>query len=171
MYIICTFTSVKNLKSRPVRLDCNKHQIRLNKEEMQTIHDCLQASLQNEYFKEKLTDFYKENKRLKEEVAELKRLRTLGVRRDESEVSTQTQCEPDSNVNQRLRGSTTCSVCIDRVKGTNGKVILKSTSSSSLQENHKPKTTTETTKTTGATGKSNDFDNDVFNKQNKVSTN
>lgn len=137
---------------------------------MQTIHDCLQASLENEYFKEKLTEFYKENKKLKEEVAELKRLRTLCVRSEDNEVSTQTQCEPDSNVNQRLRGSTTCSVCNDRAKGINGKVILKSSSSSSLQENRKPKTTAATTTTTGATGKSNDFDNDVFNKQNKVST-
>lgn len=129
---------------------------------MQTIHDCLQASLQNEYFKEKLTEFYKENKRLKEELTELKRLRTLSVTKDQNEMSTQTQSECDSN--QRLRGSTTCSVCIDRGTVNKSGKTLKSTSSTSMQEKYRPNTITAT-----STEQSNDFDNDMFNKKNKKS--
>jgi hypothetical protein len=125
---------------------------------MQTIHDCLQATLQNEYFKEKLTQFYKENKRLKEELEEVK----LALKNEKKAQAmlemrgTQTVAEAETN---RLKGSTTCSVCIDRA-GTANKA-LKSSSGTSMQEKR-----TEKTKT----GRAEDFDNDVFNKQNKVNS-
>src|SRR5690606_13531007 len=36
-----------------------------------SIHNCIQSTLENDYFKQKLTEFYKENKRLKEQITKL----------------------------------------------------------------------------------------------------
>jgi hypothetical protein len=119
---------------------------------MLPIHDCVQTSLENEYFRQKLTEFYKENKRLKEEINLLKNIPTRDL--DEtprSEISTQTvRVEFASDV---PRGSTTCSVCCDRVNTT------QKTSTTRALKNSKENSGIKTNEK---------FDSDFFNQQNKV---
>lgn len=43
----------------------------MNSPSLTTIHNCVQTALENDYFRQKLTEYYKENKRLKQTVAEL----------------------------------------------------------------------------------------------------
>ncbi len=62
------------------------------------IHNCLQANLENEYYKEKLTEFYKENKYLKEKLKDFQnqndQLKQLTTKhRLSREVCTQTTTE------------------------------------------------------------------------------
>ena len=112
------------------------------------IHNCLQANLENEYYKEKLTEFYKENKSLKEKLKDLKNqndeLEKLS-KTNLNDACTQTnenhtKLSSKFTVLERNIQSTSCSVC-DRKK---------------TEENIKQ------------TAKLNNFDNDIFNKQTKV---
>lgn len=98
----------------------------------QPIHNCLQANLENEYYKEKLTEFYKENKKLKEQLRlalnENDKLKSVQIDiSKKSDSSTQTNCKEESKK---------CSVC-------------------------------EKTKNCS---KTSSLENDVYNKQNKVSS-
>ena len=109
------------------------------------IHNCLQANLENEYYKEKLTEFYKENKNLKEKLKELlnqndhlKQAASSSKHPTSREIHTQTTAKQLTLVETN---HSFCSVC--ERKQTN----------SSLSSSQKQSVTT---------------DSDLFNKQNKV---
>ncbi len=120
---------------------------------MLPIHDCIQTSLENDYFKQKLTEFYKENKFLKEQINQLKNLPSKeyndAYRR---EISTQTIGACEAVWGGQI-GSTTCSVCCDRIntsqKASNTRVLKSSKENNSKKQ---PQA----------------VDNDEFNKRNKV---
>lgn len=128
------------------------------------MHNCIKVSLENDYFKEKLTEFYKENKKLKEQVQRLvkenerqsKQLLKVGTH----EQACQTQSETKINPNVKSTGQTQlqkylmlnssnmCSVCAPGGKTPPAKT-----------------TQTETHRSNAAT---NTFDANSFNNQNKV---
>ncbi|CAF0827711.1 unnamed protein product [Brachionus calyciflorus] len=71
-------------------------------------HNCLKINLENEYFKEKITEIYNENKRLKEQIANLNAI-------SKSEAGCQTIQKNDeiiciSNIKSN-KGSIKCSIC------------------------------------------------------------
>lgn len=121
---------------------------------MTPIHNCIHASLENEYFKQKLTDYYKENRRLKEEIKLLRTQSETGSVKnifDEDQrvnISTQTLSEVNDPAEQLGKGSTGCSTC--------KKKPLRSSSSSAIARGNQGKNQEQA------------FDNDTFNKQNKV---
>jgi hypothetical protein len=65
------------------------------------IHNCVQTALENDYFKEKLTEFYKENKKLKQQLAGLKTVPVTTV--DGNENST-----PDVSIIKTERVERSC---------------------------------------------------------------
>ena len=70
------------------------------------IHDCVKTSLENEYFKQKLTEFYKENRRLKEQISLLEK------QSDEKTTATaETSTQTTNQAAQQTKASTSCSVC------------------------------------------------------------
>lgn len=80
-----------------------------------TIHNCLETNLQNEYYKEKLTEFYKENKKLKEQIKEIL-AQNEKFKKKSNEIGIQTSDELTSETckNVKLKSvepTTRCSVC------------------------------------------------------------
>ena len=109
------------------------------------IHNCLKANLENEYYKEKLTEFYKENKSLKEKLKEFQnqndQLKQLTTKhRVSREVSTQTTNDSKITISAALvekYNQSSCSVCDRKTPNTSNPLV-------------------------------NNADNELFNKQNKV---
>ncbi len=111
------------------------------------IHDCIKITLENEYFKEKLTEYYKENRRLKEQLEDLlKKYNTpeqLSPKKIEN--SSQTTLNLDAGATPITTSvKSSCSVCNKSNK------TIKSINKNNLNTINEP------------------FDNDIFNKQNKV---
>lgn len=135
---------------------------------MSSVHDCVKIGLENEYFKEKLTEFYKENKKLKDEIgkllAENRLLRTttaqnrcLSLDKSTSPIRSEQKTSNQSVLqkNLLLSSSSRCSICS---KTTNTKI------SSSFSKNKLTQTEPMGKVSTGV----NTFDKDMFNRQNKV---
>lgn len=74
------------------------------------IHNCIQVGLENEYFKEKLTEFYKENKRLKEEVSNLVKQNDELILKHCENLNKKEACSQTPEVSEAPRSSK-CNVC------------------------------------------------------------
>lgn len=75
---------------------------------MNCIHqNCLRIVLENDYFREKLSEFYKENKKLKEELSQFKNFSksTIGIQTDEIRPTNK-----DEN-DVKIKHSNKCTVC------------------------------------------------------------
>lgn len=143
---------------------------------METFHDCLKSDLQNRYFKEKLTEFYKENKRLNERIQKLidenETLRSERIDRASqvdhgtSPIKSEFEKKPDDQTvlqrNLLLSSGQKCSVCEKNSKNTK-----PNTKSSSSFLKSKLVQTDFVERNSVAV---NTFDKDVFNRQNKVIT-
>ncbi|RNA02430.1 hypothetical protein BpHYR1_027044 [Brachionus plicatilis] len=75
-------------------------------------HNCLKINLENEYFKEKLTEFYKENKKLKEELSKFKNY-------SKSTTAVQTDTIQLSQKDYKTNSTNKCTVCKTNLKQKN----------------------------------------------------
>lgn len=143
---------------------------------MDLFHDFTKIDLQNRYLKEKLTEFYKENKRLHTHIKELlDENETLRVERHRDDCTTRKDHatspivfqksekppKPDSQTvlqrNLLLTSGSKCSVCVNKSK-SNTKSSLSFCKNKSSQTDFAEKTSIAV----------NTFDKDVYNRQNKV---
>jgi hypothetical protein len=146
------------------------------------IHNCVQTSLENDYFKEKLTEFYKENKKLQEQLnklktenCELKSTEGKKIIAPQSDGSSQTLEEtsnkqsktslPSNNSLHSSSSTTKCSVCShtsSRKPPPGGKSVNTRNRQCQTDEKQAPKTIQPTAQPTVS------VDKDAYNKQNKV---
>ena len=129
------------------------------------LHNCIQTNLENQYYREKLTDFYKENRNLKEQLNILISKKEDPKSTPKNEVSIQTgdYIETPKNIPKIQISSSTTSKLQKTINSTYCSVCARPSSKyneSNIQ--------TQTNKVT--TG-SNTCDDDMYNKQNKVSFN
>jgi hypothetical protein len=139
------------------------------------IHNCVKISLENEYYKEKLTEFYKENKTLKKQIDclakendELKnKLKSVKQHADSScqttlDITTEHSKDSKSPISNPKQADT---------KFSSSKCTVCSRKSSSNQRNKIIQTDDRLSNTKTSLVSSNsstNFDKDVYNKQNKV---
>lgn len=153
------------------------------------IHNCVKIGLENEYFKEKLTEFYKENKKLKEEIQRL--TNESGSKRTPNQSNKSTSpirvdlgvsispktapqnkeaTEPDIKKPLSNKSSdANLYKSIFSVNSSGGQkcsVCQKANTKKSSSFSKNRSTQTDAAKTSTAT---NTFDKDFYNKQNKVS--
>lgn len=144
--------------------------LNLNSNIVTPIHNCIQTSLENDYFKEKLTEFFKENKKLKEEIKQLANENKNYKQRLELSKSNSSCQTDDSGSNTATNQKTKIPININRTNlqkniefssQTRCSVCSKASNSNSKNQDAQ----TEPTKVSTA---ANTFDNDIYNKQNKV---
>jgi len=132
------------------------------------LHNCIQVTLEIEYFKQKLTEFYKENKTLKQKVAQLNTENEKYRNKNAKDVDCQTDINKSVESNKSSNSSSKIPISINNRMTP---IVYPNKCSVCLNEKSKVKQDLKMYSTAQLEKRSigvNTFDSDIYNKQNKV---